>query len=574
MLKRRGRLTALAGSLVAALVLVLAGCGSQAATTTPSNLPSQVTLVGGIQTEPNWWFAFTSLSTCSTSNFGIGLMYRPLLYISAQDTVDYARSIASSVSVSNNDTTFTVHLKPSWHWSNGQPITSADVLYAWDILDATSQSTAVWENCGVGIGGLPAKWKSVTAPNPETVVIQTTVPVNPVWFEINGIAQLAPIPKAVWDHTSNMKAELTWIEANANKPLSPLFKVTDGPYQITKFVNNEYWEFTANPNYSGHKAQIKKLIFDYETGDPGVFLGLRKGTLDQANLPPEYAVDRSQLKGYRIVNAGYAFGINYMQLNMSAAAPNGIGSVFSHLYVREALQMGIDQNAIVQKLYDGYAHTEYGPVPPEPPNAFYDPAVKKWPYNPKAGLKLLEAHGWKMVNGVLMKNGKPFTFQLLFMSGTITDNNIVQLLKNDWAQEGIQVTLKSEPFNQVIAATPSQYQAEWWGAGWYYGPDFYPTGGTLYKCGGGFTPPGYCNAHMDQLINATYGPGTPAQEQQRLDAYQIYVSQQLPVLWLPEYIGVGTPSAFQAVKPWLHGVVKWYNPIEGGPSYNRWTISN
>jgi peptide/nickel transport system substrate-binding protein len=570
----RGRWTALVGSMVTALALVLTACGSSTPTSTATH-PSQVTLVGGIQTEPNWWFAYTDLQTCSTSNFGISLLYAPLLYVSKHDTIDYSNSIASGITTSGNDTVFTVHLNPKWHWSNGAPITSKDVLFSWNILKNTSFPSAVWQNCGAGVGGIPTEWKSVTAPNADTVVITTTQPVNPVWFEINGIAQLSPVPEAVWNqYPHSISKELKFIESVANQPFSKWFKVTDGPYKLTKLVNDEYWTFKANPTYSGHKPGIQTLQFNYETGDSGVYLGLRKGVLSQADLPPEYASAQSVLKKtYNVVPQEYAFGINYIQLNESSQAPGGMGSVFADLNVRKALQMGIDQAQIVSKIYNGYAHTEYGPIPPEPPTPYYDAsAVYQWPFNPQAGLKLLEKDGWTMGPGnVLVKNGQKLAFTLVYMSGTVTDNNLVQLLKADWAKEGIDVTLKPMPFNQVIALTPTQYQAEWWGAGWYYGPDFYPTGGELYHTGGLYTPPGYSNAKTDQLVNATKSPGTPAQEQQRMDAYQAWVSRQIPVLWLPEYIGVGTPSAYQAIAPYLHGVVTYYNPI-GATQYQYWTI--
>ncbi len=570
----RGRLTALVGSAVTALALVLTACGSSTPSAA-SGPAQQVTLVGGIQTEPNWWFAYTDLQTCSTSNFGISLLYAPLLYISKHDTVDYSNSIASSVTPSKHDTVFTVDLKPSWHWSNGTPITSKDVLFSWNILKNTSASSAVWQNCGAGVGGIPAEWQSVTAPNSHTVVITTTQPVNPVWFEINGIAQLAPVPESVWNqYPTNMTKELTFIKSVANEPFSKWFKVTDGPYKLTKFVNDESWTFKANPNYSGHKPQIKTLQFDYETGDSGVYLGLRKDTFSQADLPPEYASAQSALKKtYRVVPQGYAFGINYIQLNMSSQAPGGMGPVFAQLDVRKALQMGIDQAGIITDIYHGYAHSEYGPVPPAPATPYYDAsAVYRWPFNPSAGLKLLESNGWTMGPGhVLVKNGQKLAFTLVYMSGTVTDTNLVQLLQHDWAEEGIQVALRPMPFNQVIALTPKQYQAEWWGAGWYYGPDFYPTGGELYQTGGLYTPPGYSNQTTDHLVVETKSPGTPAQEQQRMDAYQAWVSRQLPVLWLPEYIGVGTPSAYQAIAPYLHGVVKYYNPI-GANQYQYWTV--
>ena len=561
---------------MAALGLGITACGASSAPST--SRPSAVTLVGGIQTDPNWWFPITSLAGCSTSNFGINLLYRPLLYVTPQETIDYSRSIAQSVTPSQNDTVFTIRLKPSWHWSNGQPITAQDVVYAWRILDAASQPNAVWTACGAGTGGIPRDWKSVTTNGAHTVVVTTTKPVSPTWFEINGLDEMVPIPKAVWDHSSNMRQELSWIQAQSNRPLSALYRVIDGPYQLTKYVNNEYWTFKGNPHYSGHLASIKTLTFLYETGDQGVYAALLKGTLSTAQLPPEYSRNRSQLvaKGYAAKSAPYQFAINFIQPNESPQTPV-LGNLFSQLYVRQALEMGIDQTTIAQKLYGGFAAVDFSPVPAKPANAFYDPHVPRTAYNPAAGTRLMEAHGWRMVNGVLEKNSVPFKFTMLYMSGNTTDNNVVQLLKADWAREGIDVTLKSEPFNQVIAIAnqtdPTKWQMAWWGLGIFYGPDYFPTGGSLWGSGVPNNFGDYANTRMDQLIAATYAPGTLQQEQQRMDQYQMYWAAQLPVLPLPEYTGSGgVPAPYEVVKPWLHGVIKWYNPIFG-ESYNRWTIS-
>jgi peptide/nickel transport system substrate-binding protein len=567
---RRGFLAA----VLAMAVVALAACGGGTAPSAAA--PTSITLVGGIQTQPNWWFPVEPVSVCSTSNFGISMLYHPLLWISRRDTVEYSRSIASSIGVSGNDTVYTIHLKPSWHWSNGEPVTAQDVVYTWDIVDASAQPNAVWTNCGAGIGGIPTDWQSVTALNSETVRVVTTKPVNPVWLEINGIAQLIPIPKQLWDHSSSMKAELNWINTVGNRPFSKYFSVTDGPWRLTKFVNNHYWTFQANPSYSGHRAQIKQITFEDEASSSNEFAALRRGEFTMATLGPSLYRSRKQLTGYTVRTPGYAFGINYVQPNLSPQTPI-VGSLFSKLYMRQALQMGINQTEIAQKLYLGFAVPEWGPVPREPANAFYDQALKDpYPYNPQAGTKLLERHGWHMVNGVMERNGVKLSFPFLYMSGSLTDTNIAQLLQSGWAQEGIQVQLHSEPFNQVIAvasqSTPSKWVMAWWGAGWYYGPDYYPTGGGLYGTNGSANTGAYSSNTMNTLIKATYAPGTPAQEQQRLDAYQAYVAQQVPVLFLPEYVGVGVPTPYMVVRPYLHGVVKWYSPIEGN-QYNRWTIS-
>ncbi len=139
----------------------------------------------------------------------------------------------------------------------------------------------------------------------------------------------------------------------------------------------------------------------------------------------------------------------------------------------------------------------------------------------------------------MQRNGQKLAFPFLYMSASQTDTNVAQLLQQDWAKEGVQVTLRSLAFNQVIAtaspSTPTKWTMASWGARWFYGSDYYPTGGGLYATGGS------ANSTMNTLIAQTYAPGTPAQEQQRLDAYQAYVAQQLPGLYLPESVGFGMP---------------------------------
>ncbi len=125
---------------VGLLTAALAACGGPTSASTAP--PTSITLVGGVQTQPNWWFPIVPVSVCSTSNFGISMLYHPLLWISRHDTVNFSRSIASSIAVTNNDMVHTIHLKPSWHWSNGSPITATDVVYAWDIVNASAQSSA------------------------------------------------------------------------------------------------------------------------------------------------------------------------------------------------------------------------------------------------------------------------------------------------------------------------------------------------------------------------------------------------------------------------------------------------
>jgi DNA polymerase III delta' subunit len=160
-------------------------------------------------------------------------------------------------------------------------------------------------------------------------------------------------------------------------------------------------------------------------------------------------------------------------------------------------------------------------------------------------------------------------YGLSLFTGILAD--IVQLLKREWAKEGIQVTLKGTPFEQVVSTEGQGVLAsKWdmaWSNGWAYEPDYFPSGGGLFRGGASADSGGYNNVTMNALINATYQSGTPAQSKQRMDTYQVFASKHLPVLWMAE------PTGYNEVASWLHGFNKWFNPITTYNYPNHWTTS-
>lgn len=258
----------------------------------------------------------------------------------------------------------------------------------------------------------------------------------------------------------------------------------DGPYQKGSFVNNSQWTMVANPHYSGHVTNIKKLLFEYETSMANQWAQMHRGAYATASIPNSFYAQRNELPSYYVRGtAPYSFCFNYMVPDMSAQTPGGMGPIFKQLAVRQAMQMGTDQPAMVKDLLHGLGVVGSGPVPVRPATQFYDPNVPTYPYNPAAGEKLLEKNGWTMKNGVMTnKQGKQLAFTWVVASGSTTDTNIAPLIKQDWAKEGIDATIREEPFNQVVALTSSQFQLIWWGGGWCYGAED-PTGGALFGTG-------------------------------------------------------------------------------------------
>ncbi|PSR37120.1 MAG: ABC transporter substrate-binding protein, partial [Sulfobacillus thermosulfidooxidans] len=230
--------------------------------------------------------------------------------------------------------------------------------------------------------------------------------------------------------------------------------------------------------------------------------------------------------------------------------------------------------AMIQAFFHNQGVLENDPIPSQPKTVFYDAQLSHliYPFNPQRGKALLEQHGWHLHNGVMEKHGVKLAFTLLYVSGSNSAANIVQLVKQDWAQEGIQVSLQSGPFDQVLSTAqqsdPQKWNMAFWGtSSWTYEPDYYPTGGSFYLTGAGANQGGYNDRNMDRLILRSYAPGTPQQIRQALDAYLSYAAHQLPVLFLPY-----TPS-FNEHATDIHGVVSTYNPITTFMYPNHWTIS-
>ncbi len=268
------------------------------------------------------------------------------------------------------------------------------------------------------------------------------------------------------------------------------------------------------------------------------------------------------------------WGTTYFLMNFNNPKT---GPLVKQAYIRQAMQSLVDQQSFIAGPLHGYAHTNYGPVPVVPANPYSDAYVAKgpWPYSPSTASKLLSSHGWSVKPngtstcakagtgaadcGAGIAAGTPLAFTLDFATGSVETSQEMQALKSNFAQAGIQVTLSSAPFDTIISklvpCTASQAACSWqmlnYGGGWTYGVDPYPTGDQLFATGSGSNSSNYSSPVTDRLISATvHGPGT-------LDAYENYLANQVPVLWMPQSV-----YQISEISKNLHGTSP-QSPIEG-----------
>ncbi|NMP24999.1 peptide ABC transporter substrate-binding protein [Sulfobacillus sp. DSM 109850] len=561
------------------MATLAAGCGSSTQTGASSSKPvsgGTLTVALPSQTNLDWYLPIYDAASDQMYNSWLNnQIYKPLIHLNDKYQIVWKSSIASKITYNASGTVYHVFIGKNWKWSNGQPVTANDLMFTWNVIKAASASNAPspWPFVGAGTGDIPNGIASVVENNSHEVTFTLTKPANQQWFIYNGLIQLTPMPSKVLDvDGNNWSKEIQYLGSIASNPKTAE-TVSDGPFELVSATPNQDWVLKPNPNYGGYKAKVGKLVFDYESSSTAEFSALKTGQIDLGYLDPTQLGAAGELtsQGDKIVPA-YSLGVFWTQLNMWPATKDA--SIFDHLYVRQALEMATDQQAIVKDIYKGYGVSQYGPIPSTPKTQFYQASSEpKIAFNPKAAKKLLEKHGWTEKNGVMTNaQGQQMNFTLLYVSGAQATLDQVELMQQDWNKIGVKTSLKGVNYNTFLNDISNKTSNAWQlavGSGWAYnGPGWYPTGGQLFSS----TAPsgsGYASSKEDALIAATHKPyTTSAQSMHAFQQYVAYTAKQLPMLWLPN------PASINVDSTSVHGAVKWGNPVTADPQFNHMWISN
>lgn len=571
----------------AGLGMLLAGCG----TSSPSNSGNGTTggstgtssatpKAGGTidfalppQTNLNWFLPITNAADDSLYNTQlVDQLYKPLLWINNNYTINWQSSIASKITYNKQGTVYHVYLNPKWHWSDGTPVTSKDVMFTWNVVKAASASNAPkpWPFVGAGTGDIPNGIQSVVANNNYELTFTLKKPANQQWFEYNGLIQLPPMPAQAWDVKSNINQEIAYLGANAGNLMFD--KVVDGPFIPQSATPSQSWVLVPNKKYDGHKSLVNKVVFAYEASSTAEFAAIKSGSINVGYMDPSQLGSKGSLtsQGYK-VNPVYQFGIFWTEMNMWPKSPTK--SMFDQLYVRQALQMSMDNAGISKDIYKGYAVPLDGPIPTTPQTQFIDPKLETnpYPYNLQKAKALLTSHGWHEVNGVMTKGSQKMNLTLMYVTGSTSATDAAELMQQDWARIGVKVTLKGEPFSTFLSITSNPSNTSWdlaTGSGWIYnGPGFYPSGGQLFATNAP-SGTGFSSSQEDALIAATHQPyATQQQTMQHFFAYEDYTANILPFLW-----GQNVAS-LTVTAPTVHNVMKYLDGSVGLPQMQYWWVS-
>jgi peptide/nickel transport system substrate-binding protein len=467
-------------------------------------------------------------------------IFQPLLWVNQKVTIDYSQSIAKSVAASANNSTFTVTMNSNYKWSDGTPVTATDVQFCYNLMKQYGTKYAYY-----GIGGLPNQVKSFTVNSPTSFTIVMNQTFNPLYFELNGLAQLRPLPSKAW-----AGKDATYL-LNHETDLATL-SVVDGPYKLTKFVTGQYAQFERNTTFAGHQSYLDTFIVKFYSGAGSTqaeFADLKSGAIQIGVLDNSLWKSRAQLGSLSSYDFSL-FGFSYIELNYR----NPKTSFFKDQTVRQALQMAINQEEMNQTVYYGNAHDAYSPIPFSPATYLTATAKATSPlaFNLAKAGKMLDADGWKMVGGVRQKAGQKLAFTITVISGSATGLLQAEIMQQDYAKLGVTINLVQQPFGTVIA-TLGKKGADWDAVsiGWIYYPNFYPLGDGLFGTTGGANFGGFSDTKLDATITESQTkPGLKG-----IHDYGDYAAKAVPALYL-DY-----PSVLIRYSPKVQGIAQFFSPI-------------
>lgn len=340
------------------------------------------------------------------------LLFTPLItYNEKLEPVPY---LARSWEVNKDTTQLTFHLRNDIYWQDGVKTTAYDVKFSYDLVrdpDTGYPNLAFWDSYG-----------EATVPDSFTFVVK----MKPHADYMDPWRSFEPAPEHVLKGTPPAQIR--------NHPFSTRAIVANGPFKFVSHTEGQSWVFAANDRWPadlGGRPYLDRIVFRPIPEPTTLLTELLNGNIDYYIAPsPDQADQIEQSPAARLVS--------FPDRSFAVISWNERKPMFADVNVRRALTMAIDRQAIVQGVRRGFGQLANSTVPPFYWN--FDPqAGSELKYDPQGAKQLLAQAGWRDTNGdgILDKDGQPFSFTLYTNSGNRERQDITEIVQAQLKAVGV-----------------------------------------------------------------------------------------------------------------------------------------
>jgi peptide/nickel transport system substrate-binding protein len=526
--------------------------GRAAAHATPA-IPNGGTVIAGMADTPA---EFDPLVNQQLSTFDVDSAIFDSL-VKYDDKGNLVPDLAERWTSSNNGLKWVFYLNPKATWQDGVPVTAKDVVFTEKLVTNPlfpATNTQGFDHI-----------KTIKAVGDHEVDITLSSPYAPFLGQY-GAGQSYIVPEHV---LGPIPVDKIRTDAQFNRrPLG------SGPFEVSEFVAGDHMTLVANKDYFLGAPHLDKIIFRFVPNTATAVNQLRTGELtlagQTANLGARQGNELKSVPGLTVYNTP---GFEWQHIDLIETG------FLKDVKVRQALQMATDRPRIIKLVTLGYAQPQYADQAPSKP--VYNKAIESfWPYDPQKAMAMLAADGFtKGANGVLQKGGVSFNVTLYVDAALADQVQIVQIIKQEWGQIGVNVTTRPlDPatlfgrggplYDPNRLSSSSMVAVEY---AWIVPPDpndafFWGSNmivGAKVKAGGNFD--GYSNPQVDSLIAQGIAQSDPAKRNAVYGQIQMILANDVPDLWLywQQIITAATsklhnfkPNPFNAFTAW--NAKDWY----------------
>jgi peptide/nickel transport system substrate-binding protein len=440
--------------------------------------------------------------------------------------------LAEKWTTSEDGLTWTFDIRTGVEWSDGQPLTAADIAYTYNRVLTGDVEGGTWASYLVGV-------KKVTAPDATHVVLKLDKP--------NAVLPLLPIPivpQHIWKDVDEKKVKTYAAEPKNGEPV-----VGSGPFRLVEgTANGSTYRFEANPDYWKGAPHVDEVVFKvYKSMDPAI-QALKKGEVDFVEGIKPLQVET--LKGEPGITAhlGDSPGFDEIAFNTGSVdteTGKPIGDPNPVLFdpkFRHALGYAINNEVLVDKVYQGGGEPAQVVVPP----AYKDfrwtpPADQAFTFDLEKAGQLLDDAGYKLGDDGkrTMPDGSPIgELRIAARTDGTYSVGVVNYVK-EWFEE-LGLEIKVDPYNEnrltEVILEGNYDMFEW---GWYVEPD--PDSILSYfTCDqrGSWSDSWYCNKEYDALYAQQHGEMDLEKRQEIIKQMQQIIFEDSPYL-LTSYQTIG-----------------------------------
>jgi peptide/nickel transport system substrate-binding protein len=385
--------------------------------------------------------------------------------------------LATSWAVSDDGLSWTFHLRNDVTFHDGTPFNAEAMKFSFDrMIDPATKSQASAEQLG--------PYKSSEVVDPFTIKVDFKSPYA-AFLSYLSEPSLAPVSPA------GVK------KAGADFGTQP---VGTGPFKFVEWTPQSDIQLARNsdykwgpPGFHQGPAYLDGVRFTFIPDESQRINALETGETDVILYAPAREVAGMKDKGFNSA-AIEVPGIAQVCIVNAAMAPT------AELAVRQAINWGVNQQAIIDVINDGVGKALHNVISPGVWG--YDPAMEHmYTHDPQKAAALLDGAGWtKGSDGIMQKNGQPL--DMLWLHFPNRTPGVPELMQAQLREIGVNVNIEAadNPGN-MTRARAGQVNLEWmtWES---FDPSILRILYHSENIGGGWNYAFYRDPHLDQVLEA------------------------------------------------------------------------